>query len=66
MDFVYAGGWLNGKPYGFGKVTTGGSTYESFWEEGGGWRFETTWQLSPPITIFRVPSPAPMPPAWAL
>ena len=64
--FVYAGGWLNGKPYGFGKVTTGGSTHESFWEEGGGWRFETTWQLSPPIAIFRVPSPAPMPPVWAL
>jgi hypothetical protein len=64
--FVYAGGWLNGKPHGFGKITSGGTTYESFWEDGAGWKFEKTWNLSPPTSIFRNPSPAPLPPAWAL
>jgi hypothetical protein len=63
--FVYAGGWLNGKPYGFGKVTSGGATFEVFFEETGGWRFEAAY-LSPPFHIFRAPSPAPLPPQWNL
>jgi MORN repeat len=64
--FVYAGGWLNGRPFGFGKITSGGATFEVFWEEtGAGWRFEAPW-LSPPVFQFRAASPAPLPPQWNL
>ena len=66
--FVYAGGWLNGRPFGFGKVTTGAATLEVFWDEFlKGWRFETALLLSPPAFLFRAPSPVPpLPPQWNL
>jgi hypothetical protein len=65
--FVYAGGWLNGKPFGYGKLTSVGSTFDTFWEEGNGWKFDQAWaSLDQPAGIFRTPSPAPLPTAWTL
>lgn len=65
--FMYSGGWLNGKPFGYGRATMGGGTYDTFWEEGQGWMFGTTWTLAPPLEpmYFRVPSPQPLPKSWA-
>jgi len=59
---TYAGGWLHGKPFGFGKLTLMGSgeTFEVFWEDGVGWRFESTLNLMPlNVPDFRSPSPIP-------
>ena len=65
--FVYAGGWLNGKPFGYGKVTIGSAVFDTFWEDGQGWKFEVTLNLAPPEPMFfRVPTPQPLPQAWAI
>jgi hypothetical protein len=64
--FVYEGGWLDGRPFGYGKVISGGYAFDTFWEVGSGWRFETTWNLVPPVQVVRIPSPQPLPRNWEL
>lgn len=57
----YEGGWHNGKPFGYGIVTAGGQTFDTFWEDGKGWRFMTSWGKPypdyPDQGGFRMPSP---------
>lgn len=57
----YEGGWHDGKPFGYGIVTAGGQTFDTFWEEGQGWRFTPRWggpyPEFPDQGGFRMPSP---------
>jgi hypothetical protein len=53
----YEGGWHNGKPFGYGQVTALGTTFDTFWEDGMGWRFNEPWIYGQGVGAFRMPSP---------
>jgi hypothetical protein len=36
---MYEGGWIGGAPFGYGRIRTGTETFDTFWEDGMGWRF---------------------------
>lgn len=53
----YEGGWHNGKPFGYGQVTASGTTFDTFWEDGRGWRFDVPWNYGQAGGAYRMPSP---------